>query len=288
MRILGASVLLLGLGWSLPAQVPPAKLSLPETVHSDGADWHLRGEGVVCCPCQVPCPCRHNGLPSFGHCEASLYLQIQEGHYAAVSLNNLRLVETSGACAMNYQKLAALYFDSSSSPGQRLAFMKLVASFFAGGTAEFPYVRIVAIDAQVTPDRFFRVSIPDILEMWVDRNWGRPAALLPVVAACDHYSNALQYSQNVRYRMHDEAAKVNFDYSHRQANYRTVELDASQYRSKSMLIQHVDLSGWFNESQLRLVHEQRLALPDLEAIRDAVSGLRRAGGKGDDTPRDPP
>ena len=181
---------------------------------------------------------------------------------------------------MDYQKLAALYFDSSTTPEQQLAFMRLVSSFFPAGVAEFPYVRTVPIEAQINEDRFFRVGIPGILQMSVDRNWGRPTAPLPPIAACDHFSNMLQYSQNIRYRMHDNLANVDFDYSNRQANYRTVELDIGQYRSRSMLVQHVDRSGWFNEPQLRLIREQHLALPDLEGIREAASRLRRTRGEG--------
>ena len=280
MKILGKIALLPVLIYSVVVRGPEATPLRPEVIHYDGADWRLRGEGVVACPCQVPCPCRHNGSPTYGHCEATLYLQIREGHYAAVSLNNLRLVQTSGPCAMDYQKLAALYFDSSSTPEQQLAFMRLVSSFFPTGVAEFPYVRTVPIEAEVTEDRFFRIVIPGILQMSVDRNWGRPTAPLPPIAACDHFSNMLQYSQNIRYGMHDNLANVDFDYSNRQANYRTVELDISQYRSGSMLVQHVDRSGWFNETQLQLIREQHLALPDLEGIREAASRLRRTQGEG--------
>ena len=280
MKTLGKTALLAVLLYGVVARSPQATPLRPEVIHYDGADWRLRGEGVVACPCQVPCPCRHNGSPTYGHCEATLYLQIREGHYAAVSLNNLRLVQTSGPCAMDYQKLAALYFDSSTTPEQQLAFMRLVSSFFPAGVAEFPYVRTVPIEAQITEDRFFRVGIPGILQMSVDRNWGRPTAPLPPIAACDHFSNTLQYSQNIRYRMHDNLANVDFDYSNRQANYRTVELDIGQYRSRSMLVQHVDRSGWFNEPQLRLIREQHLALPDLEGIREAASRLRRTRGEG--------
>ncbi len=288
MKTLPASGLFLFLSSSVLAQSPLPSAALPEAVHYDGADWHLRGEGVVCCPCQVPCPCRTNGNPSYGHCEASLYLRIREGHYAAINLNNLQLVQTSGSCAMDYQKLAALYFDAPTTPEQQLAFMKLTASFFSSGAAEFPYVRTVPIDAQITHDHLFRISIPDILQMWVDRNWGQPAAPLPMVAATDYFSNALQYAQNIRYRLHDDLANVNFDYSNRQANYRTVDLDVSQYRSRSMLVQHLNESGWFNEAQMRLIHEQHLALPDLETIRKEVSRLRWAQGKGNETRRDSP
>ena len=244
--------------------------------HYDGADWHLKGEGVVCCPCSVPCPCRTNGSATYGHCEATLYLHIREGHYGHVGLDGLSVVDTSGSCGMNYEKLAALYFDRSAGSAVQEAFLKLLASFLGTGTAEFPYVRTVSIHPQVTEGRLFHVSIPEILEMAVDRNWGGTSAPLQESAAQDRFSNALQYIQNVRYRMHDESANLNFDYSRRQANYRRVDLDAADYRGRKMLIQFTDGTGWFTAKQLRLIDAQHLPLPNLQAIRQQVIRVRQA------------
>jgi hypothetical protein len=243
-------------------------------VRTDGSDWHLKGEGVVCCPCAVPCPCRTNGKATYGHCEATLYLRIHEGHYGAVNLGGVQLANTSGACAMDYKQLAALYFDRASTRGEQAAFMKLLASFFPDGTARFPYVRSVPMTAQITGDRYFHVVIPEVLEITVDRNWGQEAPPFSMVAATDYFTNTLQYAQNVRYRMHDEDGHLNFDYSRRQANYRVIDLDISQYRSKSMLIQYLDNKGGFNEDQLRLIREQHLPLPDLLSMRQMVARLK--------------
>src|SRR6185437_8417473 len=57
-----------------------------EVMHYDGKPWFLKGAGIVCCPCRVPCPCRRNGVPSFGHCEATLYLHIEAGRYGTTNL----------------------------------------------------------------------------------------------------------------------------------------------------------------------------------------------------------
>jgi hypothetical protein len=196
-------------------------------------------------------------------------------------LSGLRIVETSGSCAMTYQNLAALYFDRSIGAEQQTAFMKLLASFFSGGTADFPYVRSVPIDDRVTEGHLFSISIPDILELRVDRNWGQASPPFSEVAACDHYSNIVQDAQNIRYRMRDPQARLDFDYSRRQANYRRVSLGVEQYRAKSLLIQFIDGAGWFNQAQLRLIDEQHLALPDLNAMRERVSHLLLPRG-GDD------
>jgi hypothetical protein len=248
------------------------------TIHPTGADWHLKGEGVVCCPCAVPCPCRTNAGATYGHCEATLYLHVAEGHYGSVRLNNLNVVDTSGACGMSYEKLSAIYLDPSTPPEVEEAFLELLASFHATDTTDFPYVREAPIHVQVTDGHLFHVSIPEVLEMVVDRNWGQVAPPLPAYAAQDRFANALQYVQNIRYRMHDEGAKLHFDYSRRQANYRSIDLDAADYRERRMLIQYLDGSGWFNAAMLQIINEQHLVLPDLEAVRREVTRLREARG----------
>jgi len=259
-------------------QNSPSSAAHSATVHSSGADWHLKGEGVVCCPCAVPCPCRTNGSPTYGHCEATLYLRVREGYYGKVNFKNLDVVDTSGSCGMSYEKLSAFYIDQSTSPEVLEAFLQLLASFSATGAVEFSYVREVPIHAQVNGGRLFQVSIPEILEMIVDRNWGQAEPPFPAYAAQDRFANALQYIQNIRYRMHDEGAKMHFDYSRRQANYRSIDLDAADYRAKRMLVQYLDGSGWFNAPMLRIINEQHLLLPNLEGIRREVVHLRQARG----------
>jgi len=276
--IIAAAIIILCIASAGITQVSPSGAARSATVHSGGVDWHLKGEGVVCCPCAVPCPCRTNGTPTYGHCEATLYLHVREGHYGKVDFKDLDAVDTSGACGMSYEKLSAVYLDPSASPQVRAALLQLLASFSATGTVEFPYVREAPIHAQVTGGRLYQVSIPEILEMRVDRNWGQAEPPLPAYAAQDRFANALQYIQNIRYRMHDEHAKLHFDYSRRQANYRSIDLDSVDYRARTMLIQYLDGSGWFNAAMLRIIHDQHLLLPDLDGIRREVARLRQAPG----------
>jgi hypothetical protein len=236
-------------------------------VTSDGSDWHIKGEGMVCCPCKVPCPCRSNGKASYGHCEATLYLRIRQGSYGPVNLDNMKIVNISGDCAMSYSHVAALYFDRAASHDQQVAFLKLMSSMVPGESATFPYVRTVDIDARVTDGHLYQVYIPGILQMIVDRNWNGSEPPMHLFAASDYFSNTLQYAQNLRYVVHDDGAKLDFDYSRRQANYRDVDLDAQQYRSKLMLIQFQDGSGSFNEDQQRLIRQLSIPLPDFAAIQ---------------------
>ena len=250
--------------------------SSPTSVRYDGADWHLKGEGIVCCPCTVPCPCRTNGAPSYGHCEATLYLRIKQGHYGNVRLDGMQVIDSGGMCAVNYNRLSVVYFDQAASPAQRAAYMKLVASFSPQDALTFPHIRVAGFDSKVTDGQLFNISIPGILEMIVDRSWGRAFPPMPMVAAQDHFSNAIQYVQNIRYSIHDPEAELDFDYSHRQANYRIVDLGVDQYRAKSMLIQFGDGKGWFNTPQMELIKTQHLAIPQLDALRNEARHLREA------------
>ncbi|MFL6353055.1 MAG: DUF1326 domain-containing protein [Bryobacteraceae bacterium] len=256
------------------ASVGHACATKSEVARYDGKSWSLDGAGVVCCPCRVPCPCRRNGPPSFGHCEATLYLHIKQGRYGTTDLAGLRMIDSGGACSMTYHTLSALYFDERSSPDERAAMLKLIASMFTGGAAEFSRVRAVPLDTDESSDRFFRISIPGTLRMEVDRNWGQQTAPFPWVAAVDHFSNALQYVQNVRYEIHDPEAHIDFDYSHRQANYRLIHLSHEDYANKRMLIQYMDATGNFNEDQLRLIRALRLEPPDDLKFAQLARSLR--------------
>jgi hypothetical protein len=244
-------------------------------VSYDGTAWKVKGEGVVCCPCAVPCPCRVNAAPSYGHCEATLYLRIAQGNYGNVKLDGMQVIDTGGMCAIHYQNLSALYFDPSSSSAQRLAFMKIVASFSGYQPAEFAHVRVMPFNSEVIGDHFFKVTIPGTVAIIVDRNWGEATPPMPLVAAPDFFSNVLQYAQNIRYWMHDPEAGLDFDYSRRQANYRKVDITDQQYRSRSMLIQFGTGKGWYSPDQMRLIKAQHLTIPNIEAVQKQALRLRQ-------------
>ena len=245
--------------------------------HPRAASWRLKGDGVVCCPCRIPCPCRTNAKPSFAHCEATLFLRIKQGHYGDVNLDGMNLVSSGGMCAIDYQLVDAVYFSSSDSPERRAAFIALKSSFFSVPPGD-PHVRVVSLNAQVTDEHLFKVSIPGILEIVVDRNWGLSAPPFPMVAAPDHFANQLQYVQNIRYSVHDPEAGLDFDYSRRQANYRVVDLTDEQYQTKSMLIQYADYSGWYSPGQMALIKAQHLQIPDPVALREQAIRLKSARG----------
>lgn len=256
-----------------------ASTSSGTSVRYDGADWKLKGDGIVCCPCAVPCPCRTNAPASYGHCESTLYLRVKSGNYGSVDLSGTQLVRAGGMCAVDYEQLSALYFDDSATPAQREALMKLMASFSPSHVINLSHMRAARFDVAGSDDHILKVIIPGALDIDVDRSWGQPSPPFPMVAAQDELANSLQYAQNIRYRMTDREAGLDFNYSRRQANYRSVDLSIEQYRSKSMLIQFADGSGWFSAKQMELIRAQHLDLPQIDEIRKQAHLLSTPPGR---------
>ena len=47
---------------------------------------------IATCNCAWGCPCQFNGLPTHGDCRAAVAMQIEKGHFGAVSLDGLKWV----------------------------------------------------------------------------------------------------------------------------------------------------------------------------------------------------
>jgi hypothetical protein len=166
-----------------------------------------------------------------------------------------------------------LYFDSREQAQPRNAYIKLSSRLSPEGM-QVPPVKLVPLQVQITVDRLFSISIPQILEIKVDRNWELFAPPMPVVAVSDYFANQIQYLQDIHYRIHDEGTGLDFDSSRRQANYRVIDLTPEQYRTKSMLIQYADGSGWFSSGQQVLIKTLNLPAPELDTLRDTAIRLR--------------
>ena len=54
--------------------------------------WELKATELSACNCAYGCPCQFNALPTDGHCEAMVGMQIHEGHFGDISLDGLRVV----------------------------------------------------------------------------------------------------------------------------------------------------------------------------------------------------
>jgi hypothetical protein len=53
-------------------------------------EWEIKAKEFANCNCAYGCPCQFNGLPSKGHCEAVVAMEIEQGHHGDVKLDGLR------------------------------------------------------------------------------------------------------------------------------------------------------------------------------------------------------
>src|SRR5208282_4521797 len=53
-------------------------------------EWMLKGRDFSHCNCAYGCPCQFNALPTHGHCQAVVGMEIDEGHHGNTRLDDLR------------------------------------------------------------------------------------------------------------------------------------------------------------------------------------------------------
>jgi len=54
------------------------------------AQWTIHGREFTNCNCAYGCPCQFNALPTHGHCEAVVGIQIDKGQHGQTNLDGLR------------------------------------------------------------------------------------------------------------------------------------------------------------------------------------------------------
>ena len=221
-------------------------------------EWHVKGEGFVCCPCKTPCPCRSNGAPTHNHCENTGLVRIREGHYGNVSLDGFSFVAVNDA--MEAQTAPGmLYVEPSATDEQLIALERIMQSFNPLQPSIISGVERVPISfISAGPNGVYEVKIPKILEMRIRRRLDRDGRPLFATAALDQFSNTIDYAQNLTYRLWNRDGVLKWDYSGRQANYRSIDLHSEAYIRQAMLIQFADGTGAFNNKQLELVKSQKL------------------------------
>jgi Flp pilus assembly protein TadD len=221
-------------------------------------DWHLKGEGLVCCPCTTPCPCRSNAPPTEGHCENTGVMRITEGRYGNISLNGLTFAAIHGSMG-EASAPSSVYVNSSASDEQLIALERIFQTFNPLRPFLFPSVKRTNLQlVHSLEDKTYEVAIPQVLEIKIQRQLDGASHPLLQTAAIDYFSNTLEYARNLTYKVYDADGGLRWDYSNRQANYRTIDLDSRDYWEGKMLIQYVDGSGFFNEEQLELIKGQKL------------------------------
>jgi len=233
--------------------------SLPERKRIPlSAHWHMKGEGMVCCPCNTPCPCRSNAPPTHGHCESTGGFHIVKGNYGDIPLDGMTFVVVSATMDTQGEP-AVFYIDSSATTEQVIALEHVFQQFT-------PLHQFMSLDTRLVKVTFersrevFNVEVPGAIQMKIERQLNSNGEPLLRTAAIDYFSNALEYARNLVYKVTDAQAGLKWDYSGRQANYRTIDLDSRDYRDAAMLIQFADGSGYFTDKQLELIRSLNLPM----------------------------
>lgn len=234
-------------------------------------EWHLKGEGIVCCPCRTPCPCRSNSMPTHMHCENTGLVRIHQGHYGQVSLDGFTFAAVNNE--MEAQSTPAIiYVEPSATDEQLIALERIMQSFN-------PVQPAIITDVEKVPISFintgangvYEIRIPKILEMKIRRRLDGRGRPLFATAALDQFANTIEYAQNLTYKLWNDDGTLKWDYSGRQANYRSIDLDSQAYTKQAMLIQFADLAGAFNSKQMELIKSQKLPFPT-KPLRNPPAG----------------
>lgn len=222
--------------------------------------WSLKGEGVVCCPCTVPCPCRSNGPPSGSHCESLGVMRIASGYCGKIALAGSRFA-VPGCMSDPFRFVPTLYVHEDISVQAEEGIKQIFRSFNPDNPVVFPSVRRVPISFH-RDGLVLEAASPDLFRIRVRLRLDSKGNPLMHTAALDYFSNVLAYAENLTYWFRDPSLgpEANWDFSGRQANYRSIDVSSSHYRQGQMLIQWGDKSGSFNDRQLELIRRQNLPL----------------------------
>ncbi len=223
-------------------------------------DWHLKGEGLVCCPCKVPCPCRSNALSSEGHCETAGAFRIDRGHYGDIRLDGFLYVALTGAMDTLGTPLT-LFVERTATDEQLIALERIYQAFDPLHPLMFLAIERLPISFSNLPaSQTYEVEIPGRVHLKIRRQLDENGRPLMQTAALDHFSNTIEYVQNVTDTVWDKAGGLQWDFSHRQANLRFIDLDGRDYQNGMMLVQFYDYSGFFNQKQLELIKTLNLPM----------------------------
>lgn len=225
------------------------------------AAWHLKGEGLVCCPCTAPCPCRSNAPPTHGHCENTGAYRIREGHYGNIRMDGVTFAAVQGSMGLETSPLF-LYADRLVTDEQLIALERIFQSSNPLRPLLFLNVKRSSVSVvRSEEDKTYEVKVPGVLELKIQRRLDGKGQPLLSTAALDFFSNTLEYAENLIYKVWNEDGNLRWDFSGRQANYRAIDLDSRDYREGTMLIRYADGSGYFTRKQLELI--KNLKLPTL-------------------------
>jgi hypothetical protein len=239
------AVALSGFAYGADEAGKPAPKDIPE--------FDVHGISMTECQCTAyACPCRSNGHPDHGSCDAADFTYIKSGHYGKVDMSGFKAVVIGDLIDHDASKVqGTAYFDKSSTAEQRQAFGEMLAFMFGWNPPHLVGSKEVTIDFKESGDTY-TLTIPDILEekgvMKRDKD-GKP---LHVVPAMDLWGNKITYLDNVVFKYHDKGVGE-WDLSGHQANVKEFHTTKEMYAKKELLMQHGDMSGTWTAEQKEMI-----------------------------------
>lgn len=95
----------------------------------DNIKWTIRAREFVNCNCDYGCPCQFNTMPTHGHCQAVVGVQIDEGFHGDTRLDGLKFAGIfvwPGAIHEGHGQ-AALVIDERATQAQREALLRILS-----------------------------------------------------------------------------------------------------------------------------------------------------------------
>ena len=220
-------------------------------------DFDVQGISFTECQCTAyGCPCRSNGHPDHGSCDAADFTYIQHGHYGKVDMSGFKAVLIGDLIDPDSSKVqGTAYFDKTSTEAQRKAFNEMLSFMFGWNPPHVVGAKTVDIDFKVSPDKnTYTLTIPNILDekgvMKRDAE-GKP---MHVVPAMDLWGNKITYVDNVVFKYHDKGVGE-WDLSGHQGNIKEFHTTKAMYDEKKLLMQHGDMSGTWTAEQRKMIED---------------------------------
>ena len=220
-------------------------------------DFEVHGIDFTECACTAyACPCRSNGHPTHGGCDAADFAYIKHGHFGAVKMDGFKAVIVGDLIDKDASKVkGTIYFDEKTTPEQRDAFGQMIGFMFAWNPPKVENVKVVPIEFNESADHnTYTLTIPGILEekgvMKRDKD-GKPQHTVP---AMDLWGNKITYVDNVVFKYHDKGIGE-WDLSGHQANVKEINTTKAMWEQKKMLIQHGDMSGTWTAEQRKMIEQ---------------------------------
>ena len=252
-RVRIALILALTIALLIAAGASEQTKEVPKTV----PDFEVHGIDFTECACTAyACPCRSNGHPTHGGCDAADFAYIKHGHFGNIKMDGFKAVIVGDLIDKDASKVhGTIYFDQKTTPEQQEAFKQMIGFMFAWNPPKVEHVKVVPIEFTESADQStYTLTIPGILEEKGVIRRDKDGKPLHTVPAMDLWGNQITYVDNVVFKYHDKGIGE-WDLSGHQANVKEINTTKAMWEQKKMLIQHGDMSGKWTAEQRKMIEE---------------------------------